>query len=441
VGRSQAVALKRPLERLRQDGDRIFHAALEAVAPSRLLGTACDRGALNPLARLPVVVISAGKAAWPMAKTFVDLAPVAPARGMIAGPRIGAALLPDGFESYNAGHPAPNAASVAAGWRALALANEVGAERFLVVLLSGGASAMLAAPAASISLDEKIITADALMQAGVGIDGLNCVRKHLSMIKGGRLGATAFQSLTLAISDVHTPVPDDRSVIGSGPTVPDPTTFLDALATIRKAAVDVPARVRAYLERGANGQEPETIKPGDTRLARAYYEIIGTRLHAIEGARKEAEAAGYFVDILSEPTSGEARVASAAVMARARRLAAQAPRPLCVLASGETTVRVIGDGVGGRNQEFALAAVPHIGSIGRSALLASIGTDGADGPTNAAGAVVDSSTLERSERAGVSWEASLNANDSYHFFEPLGDLIITGPTGTNVGDLHVVLIA
>jgi glycerate 2-kinase len=416
---------------------------VSAVEPARLLRAAQARGALDRLRSSGVGpnlhVVAAGKAAWLAAHAFAELVPGAINKGLIAGPRAGATPPFPPFEWYDAGHPLPNPASVAAGARAMTFARESRADSWLVVLLSGGASAMLTTPAAGITLEDKVVTARALLRAGVPIDGLNCVRKHLSDVKGGRLGAAASRSLTLAISDVHGPIADDPSVIGSGPTVADPTTFADALEVVR--GVDgVSAEVRGHLERGANGEVAETIKPGDPRLARAFYEVIGNRNTALLGAAREAEALGYTVGVLEEPTDGEAREAARAFVARARRIGAGGARPLCILAAGETTVTVKGDGRGGRNQEFALATTPLVGSLGRAAVLASAGTDGVDGPTDAAGALVDSSTLERSQRSGVDWQSSLADNDAYYFFEPLGDLIIWGPTGTNVADVHVLLL-
>jgi hydroxypyruvate reductase len=274
----------------------------------------------------------------------------------------------------------------------------------------------------------------------VPIGPLNCVRKHLSGIKGGWLAVACPRSVTLAISDVHGPVADDPSIIGSGPTVADPSTFADALAIVREVS-GVPESVGIHFERGVRGEIPETIKPADPRLGQASYEIIGNRQTALGGASRVAASLGYGVAVLERATEGEARAASHDFVAHARRLAASGERPLCVLAAGESTVAVKGHGLGGRNQEFALAATPFIGSLGRASVLASVGTDGVDGPTPAAGALVDSSTLERAQRVGVDWESSLADNDAYHFFEPLGDLIVWGPTGTNVGDIQVFLVA
>jgi glycerate-2-kinase len=412
---------------------------VDAIDPVRLIDAWHARQ--RSTASDPVDIIAAGKAAWPMARAFSRLVEQRTHWLLVAGPRSGAAPPLDGAEYWDASHPVPNDKSEGAGRRALALAREAAAaDREIVLLLSGGASAMLAVPTWPLTIEDKARTALALMRAGVPIDGLNCVRRHLSDLKGGRLGVTARRSLTLAISDVHGPVPDDPAVIGSGPTVPDATTFAEALEVV-ESVPDVPASVRDHLGRGAEGTIPETVKPGDPRLADARFEVVGSRKAALEGAARCAETLGYAVIVEDEPTSGEARVASHAFLARARRLAASDRRPVCVLSAGETTVTVTGQGLGGRNQEFALAVTPLIGSLGRASLLASVGTDGVDGPTDAAGAVVDCTTLERSSRLGLDWSRSLADNDAYHFFEPLGGLITWGPTGTNVGDVHVLLIA
>jgi glycerate 2-kinase len=428
------------LRQLREDLGRIRDAALVAIDPRVLMQRAQARGTLDSIRETTFTVVAVGKAAWPMAAALARMS-LGPVRGgVVAGPRIGDETLPPELEWFQATHPLPNHQSVAAARRSLALAEAVDNSGVLVVLLSGGASSMLAYPVPAITLDDKIATARLLMEGGVAIDGLNCVRKHLSLVKGGRLGALASRSFTLAISDVHGPIPDDPSVIGSGPTVPDSTTFGDAQRVIAEAGVQVRPAVAAYLERGARDQEPETVKPGDERLAHARFEVIGSRRDAVEAAWRAAERAGYRVEVVEEATHGEARVAGQHFLNIGGRLASQSGRPLCVLGSGETTVRVTGGGVGGRNQEFALGAASAITEFEGAALLASIGTDGADGPTEAAGAVVDSSTLDRAAHVGLEWISSLERNDAYHFFEPLGDLIVTGPTGTNVGDLHVLLL-
>ena len=411
---------------------------MKAVEPSRLVESA--RPLVAAIER-PLYLIAVGKAAWPMARAFLALASRPPRRGVIACPRSDSGPPPSPLEWFEAGHPFPNQASVAAAERALEVAGDArAADGVLLVLLSGGASAMLTAPAGGLTLADKIATARALMHAGFAIGELNCVRKHLSRVKGGHLGAASGRTVTLAISDVHAPVADDPSVIGSGPTVADPTTFEQALA-ITGGVEAIPRSVRAYLDRGATGHVPETIKPGDPRLADAAYQVIGNRLTALGGARAAAESLGYRVVALDEATSGEAREAAAFFVDRAAAHAAAESGPVCVLAAGETTVTVKGRGLGGRNQEFALAAAPMLEAFRDDVVLASVGTDGADGPTDAAGAIVDGATMERSLRAGLDWDAILADNDAYHFFAPLGDLVRWGATGTNVGDLQVFLRA
>lgn len=343
-------------------------------------------------------------------------------------------------EWFSAGHPAPNDASVAAAERSLVLARESATQGGLLVLLSGGASAMLAAPAAGLSLDDKVQAARRLMEAGAAIDELNCVRKHLSRIKGGRLGAAAGRTLTFALSDVHGPIADDPSVIASGPTVPDGTTFRDAWRVIRSRGVIVPPGVLAHLERGRRGEVEETIKAGDPRLREAAYSIVGNRETAMNGASRAAEACGYRVMTIPGATRGEARDAGAAFVQAVTHMTAGSSGPVCVIASGETTVTVTGAGLGGRNQEFALAAASALAGSARDVVVASAGTDGIDGPTDAAGAFADATTLSRAAHLGIAPDRALAQNDAYRFFAALGDLIHWGPTGTNVGDLHVMLV-
>jgi glycerate 2-kinase len=381
-------------------------------------------------------VIAAGKAAARMFGAAAAMVEIETAVVATAEP---VALVTRGVDVFNAGHPAPNDASQAAGDRALELAGRSARDRGLLVLLSGGASAMLAAPVSGVTLQDKMRTAKLLMEAGAAIHELNCVRKHLSRIKGGRLAAAAGRTITFALSDVHGPIADDPAVIASGPTVPDHTTFKDALEVIARRGIRPPDSVRSYLERGARGEVDETIKRDDPRLRQYDYTVIGNRHTAAAGAARAAEQRGYTVVSLTDATSGEAREAALAFVRTALQRCGHASGRLCVLASGETTVTVRGRGLGGRNQEFALAVAAELENAGRAAVLASAGTDGIDGPTDAAGAIVDPTTLARARAMGVDAERALADNDSYHFFEPLGDLIQCGPTGTNVGDLHVLL--
>ena len=358
--------------------------------------------------------------------------------GIVAGPKVSGFDVPEALQWYDASHPSPDVVSEAAGRHALALARTNRDRGGLLVLLSGGASSMLAVPADGLVLRDKILTARTLMNAGAAIAELNCVRKHLSSIKGGRLAAAAGRTVTLAISDVHGPVADDPAVIGSGPTVADPTTFADAIEIVRQKGVteSLPRHVLAHLERGAD----ESPKPGDARLRDSYYEVVGNRQLAMNGASRAASDRGYDVHVVEQATSGEAREAGAAFAAAA--FARSAGKRACVVATGETTVRVQAAGRGGRNQEFALGALSVIDASARrsAVVLASAGTDGIDGPTDAAGALVDITTTARAEGLGLRASTALAENGAYDFFAPLGDLIIWGPTGTNVGDLHVMLV-
>jgi glycerate 2-kinase len=359
--------------------------------------------------------------------------------GLVVSPA--AADVAPGLEVFAGGHPIPTAGSEAAGRRALDLARHVlGEGERLLVLLSGGASALMAVPAAGLTLEDKRQTTAVLLREGADIGALNTVRKHLSAIKGGWLAAAASADCrTLAVSDV---VGDDPSLIGSGPTVADASTFEDAIEALNRfgGAAACPARVVSYLAAGARGERPETPGPGDERLARAETVVIGSRRDAMRGAAEEAARRGYGVLVLDGPIVGEAREAAAAHVVDIEARAAAARRPLCVVSSGETTVRVTGSGRGGRNQEFALAASRALRRLAPAAA-ASVGTDGIDGPTDAAGAIVDSDTLDRARRAGLaSPSAFLRDNDAYSFFDTLDDLIRTGPTGTNVGDLQVFLL-
>jgi glycerate 2-kinase len=416
------------------------------VNAGHLVRLAVDDSSLAAALRhAPAVdVVAAGKAASAMLTAFVDAIDVPVRRAIGIGPRR-AALdppLPAPAISYDAGHPFPDEGSVAGARRALEVASESRSNELLIVLLSGGGSALMALPAPGITLDDKKRTARTLMEAGADIYELNTVRKHLSAIKGGQLAAAARADVvTLAVSDV---VGDDLSVIASGPTVPDDSTFAAALEILaRRGGEDrYPDAVTRRLRDGVRGLIAETPATGDVRLTHSRARVIGAQRGAIDGARRAAEAIGYHVVVAQEPITGEARVAAPQHIERTARAVASLPRPVCVISSGETTVTVTGSGKGGRNQEFAFAMAQTIGALGPHAAAASIGTDGIDGPTDAAGAVVDPSTFERARAAGIQDpDRYLADNNTYVFFDRLGDLIRTGPTSTNVGDLQVILIA
>jgi hydroxypyruvate reductase len=348
-------------------------------------------------------------------------------------------LLPQDAEWHTGGHPLPTEGSVAAARRALEIARASQVSDLLVVLLSGGGSALMTLPAQGVSLSDKQDTARTLMARSADIYELNTVRKHLSAVKGGQLAAAASGTvLTLAVSDV---VGDDLSVIASGPTVPDDSTYTEALAILneRGGVAAYPSAVVERLQRGADGALPETPPTGDERLRRAMARVIGPQRGAIDAAEAAARQLGYHVLVMREPVTGEARDSAVAHVEHVAAEAAALVRPLCVISSGETTVTVSGRGKGGRNQEFALAMASRLSVLGEHVAAASIGTDGIDGPTDAAGAIVDSSTLARAQAASLNPREYLDDNNTYVFFERLGDLIQTGPTATNVGDLQVIL--
>ena len=416
---------------------------ISAAGASQLVGRALRSRAIDrDIGGRSPVVVAAGKAAAEMASSFASAVSGAGASGLVASPNPGTPTRD--LEWFDVGHPVPTEGSVAAGRRALELAAGLSPDEVMVLLLSGGASAGLAAPLAGLTLADKSAATSVLLRSGVAIDGLNCVRKHLSALKGGRLALAARgRIVTLAISDVVDPTPDDPAVIGSGPTTPDPTTFAEALEICRaaSAAGNLPPAVLDTLERGARGELEESPKPDDSRLAGAAFHLIGSRRDAVEGAAEKARELGYSVSIIDEPVTGEARRAGEDYVRTIARQAYEQPRPLCIVSAGETTVRVTGNGRGGRNQEFALASAFHLVRRFSEAVIASVGTDGIDGPTDAAGALVDTDTAARAAEHGLHRpEHYLAANDSYTFFEALDDLILTGPTDTNVGDLQVALI-
>jgi hydroxypyruvate reductase len=304
----------------------------------------------------------------------------------------------------------------------------------------------MAVPAEGLTLDDKQKTTAQLLRGGADIHALNTVRKHLSAIKGGRLAERAGGRVrTLVISDV---VGDDPSVIASGPTVPDASTFEEARAFLDRfgGAGTYPPAVVAHLDRGARGDLPETPKP-TFPSAVPDVRIVGSRRHAMLGAGGRAGSLGYHVHVIEEAVVGEARDAARAHLDHVMALASTLPRPACIVSSGETTVTVRGGGRGGRNQEFALAAAISLDGDGVDSvpgpspiLVVSAGTDGIDGPTEAAGAIADSTTLGRARAAGLDPDVFLHDNNAYAFFDALGDLINTGPTGTNVGDLQLILL-
>ena len=441
MGRRPLLPLTLP-SRARADLDAIAAAAFAAVSASGLLRRALQAQAPIVTADRPYTLVAAGKASAAMLERWYALVPSPPVRAIGVGTH-GGQSVPAGVEWYTGGHPTPTADSVAAADAVLRAAAAVGPAGQLVVLLSGGASALLCRPVDGVSLADKQQVTRALMHDGRAIDELNCVRKHLSRIKGGRLAAAcAGQTVTLAISDVVAPREDDPSVIGSGPTVADPSTFAEAARLVAGIAdrAAVPASVRAYLQRGVDGAVDETPKPGDAAMARSRYELIGTRHVAMQGGHDDARRLGYEVVVLRPAVQGEARDAGAAHVAAVLAAAEGRPGPVCVISSGETTVTVRGRGRGGRNQEFVAGALAVLERSPRPMMLASLGTDGIDGPTDAAGAWADTQTMATARSWHLDVAAALDRNDSYELHRRLGTLVRTGPTDTNVGDLQIALV-
>ena len=413
---------------------------MAAVSPEGLITRALgDEAFARVIAEHPIHLLAVGKAAAPMASAWLQYG-VTPRAGLVIGTHRGSADLKS-LDWRQGGHPIPDQRSVAAGREALTRARSLKATDCLVVLLSGGASAAMAVPLGDLSIADKQATVSALLSAGADITALNTVRKHLSAIKGGRLAAAcAGTTWTLAVSDV---VGDDPAVIGSGPTVPDTSTFADSMRVIEKFSVAprLPRAVLSLIDAGTRGDVEESVKPGDPRLARAEWRMIGGRRDAMAGAKQAAEKLGYQVVVIDAPVLGDARQAGVAHLERLQAGLDRLARPACIVSSGETTVKVTGDGVGGRNQEFVLAAANCLAGLPAGSTVASAGTDGIDGPTDAAGAIADTSSLERAVAAHLPEPSAYFArNDSYHFFRALNDLIITGPTDTNVGDVQIVLI-
>jgi hydroxypyruvate reductase len=419
---------------LRGDARRILRAALAAADPAAAVEQALR--ACRDLDRYEqIFVVGFGKAGGSMAR----------AAERALGRRIttGCVIVKDGDRSrtrrialHPAGHPVPDERGVAAAHQVEAICRKAGPRDLVICLISGGASALAPAPPPPVTLAEKQKTTRLLLACGATIHEINAVRKHISLLKGGRLAQLAAPArvVSLILSDV---VGDDLDVIGSGPTAPDPSTFAAALGVLDK--YNLRSRVSGHIREVLEAGENESPKPGDPLFARVENHIIGNNQKSLEAAAKAAREMGYRTLILASGIEGETRDVAAlhaAIAHQIRRHGEPLRPPACIVSGGETTVTIRGKGKGGRNQEFALAAAIGIAGMDNTLVL-SAGTDGTDGPTDAAGALADGATLNRATRDAAE---ALAQNDSYNFFESLGDLIITGPTGTNVMDLHLILV-
>ncbi|NMM77543.1 glycerate kinase [Rhodococcus sp. SRB_17] len=412
---------------------RMFDAAVASAQPAHCVPPHLPTPQSLGAGRL--IVIGAGKASAAMARAVEDAWP-GPLSGLVVT-RYGYGVPCERIEIAEAAHPVPDAAGEKAAQRLLALVSGLREDDLVLCLISGGGSSLLPLAAPGLTLQDKQALNRALLKSGATISEMNCVRRHLSAIKGGRLAAACHPArvLTLLISDVPGDNPMD---IASGPTVPDPTTCADALAIVRRYGIDVPPAVRALLESG----EGESIKPGDARLARCETRIVATPQQALEAAAQVAREAGYPAFILGDALEGEASDVGAVHAGIARQVAERGqpvPAPCVLLSGGETTVTVRGEGRGGRNVEFLLALGVALQGHPRIHALAA-DTDGVDGQEEIAGACLAPDTLARAWALGIKPRDALANNDGHGFFEALGDAVVTGPTLTNVNDFRAIVI-
>ncbi|MBN2428211.1 MAG: glycerate kinase [Deltaproteobacteria bacterium] len=435
----------------RSDAVAIFRAGLEAVAPGAAIKRHCHlegetlrvgEARYNLGKFKKVVVIGAGKAGASMALAIEE----------ILGDRIDDGLITVKYGHLEAlkkiriceaGHPVPDSNGLDAAREIFELASAADEKTLVICLISGGGSALLPLPVEGVSLEDKQATTRVLLACGATIHEINAIRKHLSVIKGGGLARAVHPAtlITLILSDV---IGDDLDSIASGPCVPDLKTFADCRAILDKYGIgdQVPANVRDYLGAGIRGEVPETPKAGEAFFDRTQNLIVASNFDALLQARIMAEKLGYNCLLLSSMFEGDTRDLAVNHMAIAREIRLHGyplKTPACLLSGGETTVKLQGRGKGGRNQEFVLAAALKMAGL-EGILVLSAGTDGTDGPTDAAGAFADAMTVARAEAAGLDPRHYLNNNDSYHFFANLEDLFKTGPTNTNVMDMRIILI-
>lgn len=438
-------------KKMREHALQIFRAGLQAVDPveainrhvklnDHVLLIADRRFDLKNYDR--ILVVGAGKAGAPMAKAIEDLLGDRIADGVIVV-KDGHGLPLKKIKVCEASHPVPDDRGVQGTKEVLGLVEKAGKRDLVICLISGGGSALLIAPVEGISLEDKQETTRLLLACGATIHEFNTVRKHLSRAKGGRLAQMACPATlaSLILSDV---VGDDLDVIASGPTVPDSSTFQDAEQILKGYGIwdQVAPAVRNHLVKGSSGEIEDTPKSGHAVFQQCSQMLVGTNLQALIAAGREAQRLGYHPLILSSKVEGEAREVARFYTAIASEILSSAnplKPPACVLAGGETTVTLTGGGRGGRNQEFALAAAMAINEIDGIIVLSG-GTDGTDGPTDAAGAMADGTTLARARKKGLDAKDFLQRNDSYNFFQKLDDLLMTGPTRTNVMDIYLLLV-
>ena len=436
---------------MRHDALEIFNAGIRAVEPAAAVKKYCriedgqffvdsDRYDLEQFKH--IYVIGAGKASAPMASAVEEMFGEKITRGLI-NVKYGHVEKLSHISLIEAGHPVPDREGQAGAEKIMNIARNAGKDDLILCLISGGGSALLPGPAPGLSLKDKQDTIRVLLSCGASIEEINAIRKHTSLIKGGRLAQAAYpaEMITLILSDV---VGDDLSVIASGSTVPDASCFEDCLNIINKYRIEhnIPDTVLFHIKAGVAGDIEESPKKNNPVFEKTKNIIIGSNIDAIRAARKKAERLGYHTIILSSMIEGETKHVARVHTAIAREVLKTGnpiPPPACILSGGETTVTLKGDGKGGRNMEFVLAAALDIADAEGITVLSG-GTDGNDGPTDAAGALADHHTLEKAEGEGLDAPSFLSNNDSYHFFQKIDDLLVTGPTNTNVMDLRILLV-
>jgi glycerate 2-kinase len=438
---------------LRTDASRIWSASLSSVHAGTAVGkfvkhrgrTLHVQGRVYDLTEFRKVwILGAGKAAAPMGQAIEKVLGGCISGGLLVT-KYGHSLPLKKIDIMEAGHPLPDENSVAAAARMLDMAKQIAPDDLVICLFSGGASALAVSPAEGIDLSAKLECTRLLLNAGASIQELNAVRKHLSRFKGGGLAGILAPAniIALILSDV---VGDDAGTIASGPLFADPSTYADCIGILQRLEVleQMPAAVRDRFARGAAGRLEETPKQKEKIFRGIQTVIVGSCAQACSAAAQTARRLGYRTAILTSRLEGDNAEAARFHMNVIKEIIfANRPlrRPACIISGGETTVKVKGNGKGGRNQEFALHCVRELADLPAPAVTVSLGTDGTDGPTDAAGAIADSSTLARSMKFGAGFlNDCLGNNDSYRFFNRLGDLIITGPTWTNVMDLHIFLV-
>jgi glycerate 2-kinase len=435
---------------LRQAAQLIWEAALHAANPATCIGNCLEAGdrelRINgkPMpVRGKLIVIGTGKASARMAQAVEEVLDGLITDGLVVT-KYGHRLPLERIRLIEAGHPIPDSAGVSAVEETRSLLRGLSADDVVLVLMSGGGSALWPSPAEGITLEEKQEVTHVLLRAGANIRELNAVRKHLSGMKGGQLArwAAPARVITLIMSDV---IGDPLDFIGSGPTAPDTTSFSDALAIVQKYGVRVPEGVSTRLQDGVRGKLPDTPKPGDPLFNHVENYIIGNNRLLVDAAMRKARELNINTLILGTEVEGEAKDVGHFFTAIAREVGTTGnplKAPACILAAGETTVTVRGQGLGGRNQEMALAWAAAMSSrpAPSACCFASVATDGSDGPTSAAGGLVDPFTCARGNELGLVPHEFLRANDSFNFLKATGDLIVTGPTQTNLMDLQILLV-